>query len=175
MFFTWWEIRETNTTCKALKDGIWIAVHITVFDSCMGTKIDSSRFITLSVWECLIICNFGLFFIMDVTFPRLVWSLSWSLLLVDGDLAGGFNSVSLESEGSGGPLCGITLPPFEPFLELPWSSCLSSTSKANVLPIEATQLNWSYCHPIKKRVYHASDSVTHLYDVVVHEVNCATH
>ena len=103
MFFTWWEIRETNTTCKALKDGIWIAVHITVFDSCMGTKINSSRFITLSVWECLIICNFGLFFIMDVTFPRLVWSLSWSLLLVDGDLAGGFNSVSLESEGSGGP------------------------------------------------------------------------
>jgi hypothetical protein len=34
--------------------------------------------------------------------------------------------------------------------------------------------NWSNT-TIKKRVYHASDSVTHLYDVVVHEVNCATH
>ncbi len=37
--FIWWslqEIRHMNTTCNALEDGIWIANHITVFESCMG-------------------------------------------------------------------------------------------------------------------------------------------
>ncbi len=47
------------------KDGIWIADNITVFESCIGTNINSSRFTTFLLWECHIIINFGLFFIME--------------------------------------------------------------------------------------------------------------
>ena len=39
MFIIWWtlqEIRHMNTTCNALEDGIWIADHVTISQSCMG-------------------------------------------------------------------------------------------------------------------------------------------
>ncbi len=53
MFFIWWtsqEIRHTNTTCNAPEDGIWIADHVTICQSCVGISRNNRSTWVGSLW-----------------------------------------------------------------------------------------------------------------------------
>ncbi len=139
-----------KTTCKALKDGIWIADNITAFEACIGTNINSSRFTTLLLWECLIILKSGLIFIAGFTSPRLGWSFLFILAYLTFGLRFGWR-LKLCCSGLGWRLwlfrIGIGTK-----LRL-WLSCFVLSSKGLKLsPNEAEQLNgscWFCCCPIK--------------------------